>query len=49
MAPEERQRFFDESLLDAVSQSLKSLGFIYVALELEGYAMGSLNRARVRA
>jgi uncharacterized protein len=46
VAPEERRRFFDESLLDGVSQSLKSLGFTYVALELEGYAMGSLNRAR---
>ncbi|MDR2468179.1 MAG: ATP-dependent sacrificial sulfur transferase LarE [Spirochaetaceae bacterium] len=44
VAPEERLRFFNESLLDAVSQELKSLGFVFVALELEGYTMGSLNR-----
>ncbi|MDR2534439.1 MAG: ATP-dependent sacrificial sulfur transferase LarE [Treponema sp.] len=45
VAPEERRRFFDETLLDSVSHSLKSYGFVYVALELEGYAMGSMNRA----
>jgi uncharacterized protein len=44
-APEERSRFFDEALLDSVSRTLKSFGFVYVALELEGYIMGSLNRA----
>jgi uncharacterized protein len=45
VAPDERRRFFDESTLDALSQSLKSFGFLYVALELEGYAMGNMNRA----
>jgi uncharacterized protein len=44
VAPEERRRFFDEALLDALSRSLKGCGFLYVALELEGYAMGSMNR-----
>jgi uncharacterized protein len=43
-APEERRRFFDEALLDTISRSLKSFGFLYVAFELEGYVMGSLNR-----
>jgi uncharacterized protein len=44
VAPEERRRFFDEGLLDRISQSLKSYGFLYVSLELEGYVMGNLNR-----
>jgi uncharacterized protein len=45
VAPGERRRFFDESLLDSVSQRLKSFGFLYAALELEGYVQGNLNRA----
>ncbi|MDR3325122.1 MAG: ATP-dependent sacrificial sulfur transferase LarE [Spirochaetaceae bacterium] len=45
VAPEERRRFFDEVLLDDVSGKIKALGFLYVAFELEGYRMGSLNRA----
>jgi uncharacterized protein len=45
VAPEERRKFFNEALLDDLSRSLKSYGFTYVAFELEGYAMGSLNRA----
>jgi uncharacterized protein len=44
VAPEERSRFFDESLLDTLSKTLKSLGFLYVAFELEGYVMGNMNR-----
>ncbi|MDR1530204.1 MAG: ATP-dependent sacrificial sulfur transferase LarE [Burkholderiales bacterium] len=46
IAPEERQRFFDESVMDQVSRNIKSCGFVYVALELEGYAMGNMNRAK---
>jgi uncharacterized protein len=49
VAPEERRKFFDEETLDAVSRSLKSAGFLYVALELEGYVMGSMNRAIAKA
>ncbi len=45
VAPEERARFFDAALLDKVSQEIKAAGFRYVCLELEGYQMGSLNRA----
>jgi uncharacterized protein len=45
VAPEERRRFFDEALLDRLSRSIKSCGFRYAAFELEGYVMGSLNRA----
>jgi uncharacterized protein len=43
-APEERRRFFDETALDDISRKLKSFGFLYVAFELEGYVMGSMNR-----
>jgi uncharacterized protein len=43
-AREERSKFFDETLLDEVSRAFKSMGFLYVAFELEGYRMGSLNR-----
>jgi uncharacterized protein len=45
VAPEERRRFFDEAFLDGLSRSIKSCGFLYAAFELEGYTMGSLNRA----
>jgi uncharacterized protein len=45
VAPEERRRFFDEQVLDSISRTLKSYGFLYVAFELEGYAMGNMNRA----
>jgi uncharacterized protein len=45
-APEERRRFFDETFLDTVSRAFKALGFLYVAFELEGYVMGSLNRGK---
>jgi uncharacterized protein len=44
VARDERRGLFDEALLDEISAVFKSLGFLYVALELEGYAMGSLNR-----
>jgi uncharacterized protein len=37
------KRFFEENLLDKVSQALKEFGFKYVALDMEGYRMGSLN------
>jgi uncharacterized protein len=43
-APEERRRFFDETALDDISRRLKSFGFLYVAFELEGYVMGSMNK-----
>jgi uncharacterized protein len=43
--PEERRRFFDEKILDDISRALKSAGFLYVSMELEGYVMGSMNRA----
>jgi uncharacterized protein len=44
VSPEERPHFFNEAFLDYISHTLKSFGFVYVAFELEGYRMGSLNR-----
>jgi uncharacterized protein len=44
-APEERKRFFSEAALDALSAQIKAAGFLYAAFELEGYRMGSMNRA----
>jgi uncharacterized protein len=44
VAPEERRRFFDEALLDALARSVKDCGFLYAAFELSGYVMGSMNR-----
>jgi uncharacterized protein len=49
VAPEERRRFFDEALLDGLARSIKGCGFLYVAFELEGYVMGSMNRPIGRA
>ncbi|MDD2798314.1 MAG: ATP-dependent sacrificial sulfur transferase LarE [Bacteroidales bacterium] len=42
--PSERTKLFDEKLLDDISTKLKSFGYTYVCLELEGYKTGSLNR-----
>ncbi len=39
----DRNKLFQESLLDAISKRLKELGFKYITLDLEGYRMGSLN------
>jgi pyridinium-3,5-biscarboxylic acid mononucleotide sulfurtransferase len=45
VAPEERGKLMDADVLDDVSARLKSFGFLYVCMELEGYRMGSMNRA----
>jgi pyridinium-3,5-biscarboxylic acid mononucleotide sulfurtransferase len=44
VSPEERTKLFDEKLLDAISKQLKSYGYQYVCVEMEGYRTGSLNR-----
>lgn len=41
--PADRSRFVDPDLMDRVSQELKTIGFKFVALDLEGYRTGSLN------
>ncbi|MDR0599007.1 MAG: ATP-dependent sacrificial sulfur transferase LarE [Treponema sp.] len=45
VAPEERNLFFSEAALDDISKKIKNAGFLYAAFELEGYRMGSMNRA----
>lgn len=41
--PEERHRFFDERLLDTVSETLKAIGYRYVCIDAVGYKTGSMN------
>jgi pyridinium-3,5-biscarboxylic acid mononucleotide sulfurtransferase len=44
VAPIEREKLFNTGLMDNISKELKSYGFFYVCMELEGYSMGNLNR-----
>lgn len=44
VSPEERSKMFDGNLLDQISKQLKTYGYQYVCMELEGYVTGSLNR-----
>lgn len=39
-----REKLFDVDLLDEISNTLKSYGFTYVAIESGGYSMGSFNK-----
>lgn len=43
LAPEETERGLDAALRERMATALKSCGFRYVALDLEGYRTGSLN------
>jgi uncharacterized protein len=42
--PEERSKFFNTDLMDKIAESLKSIGFTYVTLDLVGYSPGSMNK-----
>jgi len=44
----ERSRFFDVNMMERVHDQLRKIGFKYVALDLKGYRMGSLNEGIVR-
>ncbi len=44
VSPEERPKMLDLKIMDEISSVLKSFGFIYVSLDLEGYKTGSMNR-----
>jgi uncharacterized protein len=44
VAPAALERFTEARLRNQVTDFFKALGFQFVALDLEGYAMGSLNR-----
>ena len=39
----ERDRFFDTDLMDRIYTKFKQLGFMYTALDLQGYRTGSMN------
>ncbi|MCR3761524.1 ATP-dependent sacrificial sulfur transferase LarE [Clostridium felsineum] len=39
----DRSKLFDEKLLDTISENIKKCGFKYVALDLQGYRVGSFN------
>jgi uncharacterized protein len=43
VGPSERKVFFDEALLDHISNALRELGFVYVTLDMSGYRSGSMN------
>jgi len=45
VAPDERIKLYNTAVMDRVSARLKALGFLYVCMDLEGYATGSMNRA----
>jgi uncharacterized protein len=48
IAPEEMPRALSPEIAAAIAQSLKTAGFTYVALDLEGYRQGSLNETLSR-
>ena len=43
VAAHERNRFFDEKLMEEVYETFKKIGFTYVSLDLKGYRTGSMN------
>src|SRR5271163_203936 len=45
ISPEEMPRAFAPEMASAIAKRLKSAGFTYVALDLEGYRQGSLNES----
>jgi uncharacterized protein len=48
LAPEEMPRAMTAEMAAAIAVALKSAGFTYVALDLEGYRQGSLNETLVK-
>lgn len=43
VSPNERKKFFDETLMDKIYDEFKKIGFDYVTLDLKGYRTGSMN------
>ncbi|MDK2919402.1 MAG: pyridinium-3,5-biscarboxylic acid mononucleotide sulfurtransferase [Candidatus Petromonas sp.] len=41
----DRNKLFNEDILDAISHKLKEFGFKYITLDMEGYRTGSFNAA----
>ena len=48
LAPEELPRALDAEMASKMARALKTAGFAYVALDLEGYRQGSLNETLVK-
>jgi uncharacterized protein len=49
LAQDELQRGLEPKMAAAIAQALKTAGFAYVALDLEGYRQGSLNEALTKS
>ncbi len=49
IAPDELPRALNQEMVRAISSALKSAGFTYVTLDLEGYRQGSLNEALAKS
>lgn len=49
IAQDEMPRALSQEMAAAISERLKSVGFAYVALDLQGYRQGSLNEALARS
>jgi len=47
LAPDEMARALDPDIASAIDRALRALGFRYVALDLKGYRLGSLNEGVV--
>jgi pyridinium-3,5-biscarboxylic acid mononucleotide sulfurtransferase len=47
VAPEELARFDEVAFREQVAAKLKEIGFLYVALDLQGYRMGSMNEGLI--
>jgi pyridinium-3,5-biscarboxylic acid mononucleotide sulfurtransferase len=43
VSAKERDKFFDTDLMDRIYAKFKQLGFMYTALDLQGYRTGSMN------
>ncbi|MGB9466087.1 MAG: hypothetical protein WBR10_13330, partial [Candidatus Acidiferrum sp.] len=48
IAPEEMPRAMSPEMAASIAARLKTAGFAYVALDLEGYRQGSLNESLAR-
>lgn len=46
--PEERRRFYDDDFLNRVSEKIRSLGYRYVCLDMDGYRTGRMNPCKTR-
>lgn len=43
LLPEDRKKFYNDEMMDMLSESFKGIGFKFVALDCAGYKMGNMN------